>query len=173
MSSHGSSRRDFLRVSAFTTAALTLPQFTRSARAEPGLGADGGTFQRIERDIDLRAGALRRADLFADEQHRCFVALTLADDDGAVHVEFVERGAHGFDGGVVGSLFIAPPDQRGRADGRSFGHTDHFKDKNAIEDLAGGRGGHGNPCCGRCMWRALDRASRSVECSAAILSERS
>ncbi len=34
MNRHDSSRRDFLRVSAFTTAALSMPQFTGSLRAE-------------------------------------------------------------------------------------------------------------------------------------------
>jgi hypothetical protein len=74
----------------------------------------------------------RGANLFADIEHRRLVALALADHDGAVHVEFVERDAHRFHGGGVGSLFIAPADQFGGADRRGFGHADHFQDENAI-----------------------------------------
>src|SRR5690606_16195341 len=63
-------------------------------RVGPRLGGDGGAFQRIERDVDLGAFALRGANLLADEEHRGLVTLTLADDDSTVHVQRVERGAH-------------------------------------------------------------------------------
>ena len=36
----------------------------------------------------------RHADLLADEQHRRLVALALADDDRAGHLDVVERPAH-------------------------------------------------------------------------------
>ena len=80
-------------------------------RIGSGLGGDRGAFQRIERDVDLGAGALGRADLFADIEHRRFVALALADHYGSVHRQLVERGAHRFDRSMVGSLLIAAPDQ--------------------------------------------------------------
>src|SRR3546814_14298013 len=85
------------------------------------LGGDRGAFERIERDIDLRPLARRRAHFLTDIEHRRLVALALADHDGAVHVEAVERLAHCLDGGGVGGLFIAAPDQRrelGRASWR-------------------------------------------------------
>ena len=104
----------------------------------PGLGADRGALQRIERDVDLGAVAGRRADLLADEQHRRLVALALADHDGAVHVELVERGAHRLDRGGVGRLFVAAPDQRRGGDRRGFGHAHHFEHEDAVEHLAGG-----------------------------------
>ena len=72
-----------------------------------GLGADRRAFQRIERDVDRRAVAA--ADLFPDEQHRRLVALALADHDGAVDVEFVERSAHRLDRRGVRRLFVAAP----------------------------------------------------------------
>jgi hypothetical protein len=108
-----------------------------------GLGTDRGAFQRIERDVDLGAGALGRADLLADEQHRRLVALALTDDDGPVHVELVERGAHRLDGGGVGRLLVAAADQLGSGDRRRFGHADHFEDEDAVEDVADGCGVHG------------------------------
>jgi aryl-alcohol dehydrogenase-like predicted oxidoreductase len=46
MSRHDSSRRDFLRVSAFTTAALSLPGFARSARAEDAKPAPASSLER-------------------------------------------------------------------------------------------------------------------------------
>ena len=80
-------------------------------RVRAVLGGDGGAFERIERDVDLRTLARRSADLLADVEHRRLVALTLADDHGAVHVKLVEGGTHGFDCGCVGGLFVAPADK--------------------------------------------------------------
>ena len=106
-------------------------------RVGAGLGGDRGAFERIERDVDLRALADRRADLLADIEHRRLVALALADHDGAVHIELVERGAHRLDGGGIGRLLVAAPDQRRGGDRRGFGDAHHFEHENAVEDVAG------------------------------------
>ena len=113
-----------------------------SQAVRPRLGADGGAFQRVERDIDPRPLARRVADLFADEQHRRLIALALADHDRAVHVQLVERGTHRLHRRRVRRLFIAAPDQLRRRNRRRLGHADHFKDEHAVERLAAF--GHGN-----------------------------
>ena len=46
---------------------------------------------------------------------------------------------------MIGGLFITATDQIGCGNGSGFGHADHFEDENAVENLAGGRGGHDNP----------------------------
>ena len=108
------------------------------------LGGDRRSLERIERDVDARAAALSGADLLPDVEHRCFIALALADDDGAVERQLVERVAHGFDSGRIGSFLIASPDELGCIDGGGFGHADHFQDEQAVENggVCGG-GGHG------------------------------
>ncbi len=46
MSTHGSSRRDFLRLSAATTAALSLPQFASSLRAQDAVAPAASALER-------------------------------------------------------------------------------------------------------------------------------
>src|SRR3546814_4342458 len=70
----------------------TLFPYSTLFRSRAALRGDRGAFERVERDVDLRAAA---ADLLADVEHRCLVALALADHDGAVDLEVVERGPHG------------------------------------------------------------------------------
>ena len=103
-------------------------------RVGAGLGGDRRSFERVERDVDPGAGALRAADLFADIEHRRFVALALADDHGAVHRQFVERGAHRLDRGGVGGFLVAAPDQLRRGDCRRLGDPHHFHHEDAVED---------------------------------------
>ena len=103
-------------------------------RIGAGLGGDGRAFERVERDVDARAAVGRGADLFADVEHRRLVALAFADDHGAVHRQFVERGAHCLDCGGIGGLLVAAADQMRCGDRRRFGDADHFEDENAVED---------------------------------------
>ena len=114
---------DFLGTQAMVDRERIGASFRRDRRA----------FQRIERDVDLRPGSLRAADLLADIEHRRLVALALADHHGAVDLERVERLAHRFDCGSVGGLFVAPPDQLRRGDRGCLGHADEFEDEDAIE----------------------------------------
>src|SRR3546814_9820624 len=81
-------------------------------RVGPRLGGDRRAFERVDGDVDLGPLAGRIADLFADIEHRRLVALALADDDRAVHIEGVERGAHRLDRGGVGGLFVAATDRK-------------------------------------------------------------
>ena len=81
----------------------------------------GGAFQRVKRDVN--GGAAAGADLFADKQHRCLVAFALADDHDARDIQQVQLVAHGIDRRLIGSFFIAAPDQFGRGKGGCFGHT--------------------------------------------------
>ena len=111
-------------------------------RVLTSLGGDCRAFERIKRDVDLGALADGTADLFADKQHRRLVALALADDHGAVHVQLIERGAHRFDSGGIGCLFIATTDKAGGGDGGRLGYADHFENENAVKKLAAGRDAH-------------------------------
>ena len=94
-------------------------------RVRPALRGQRRTFQRIERDVDL--GALAGADFLADVEHRGLVPLALADDDGAIDIEQVERRAHGIDSGLVGGLFIAKTNKVTGGARRGFRYTDNFQ----------------------------------------------
>ena len=74
-----------------------------------------------------------RADLLADVEHRRFVALAFADHDGAGDRQRVERLAHGFDGGVVGGMFVAAADLFGGSNRCGFGHAHRFEREGAIQ----------------------------------------
>jgi len=63
------------------------------------------------RDVDLRLQAV--ADLLAEEQHRRFVLLALADDDGPFHVDRRERLPDGLHRPPVGGVLVAATLQRG------------------------------------------------------------
>ena len=80
-------------------------------RVGTGLGGNRRAFERVKRNIDLGALALRPADLFADEEHGRLVAFAFADDDRAIHVECVEGLAHRFHGCGIGSLLVAAADE--------------------------------------------------------------
>ena len=100
-------------------------------RIGEALGGDRGAFERIERDVDLGAGA--GADLFADIEHRRLVALAFADDDGAVDLEAVERLPHRVDRGLVGGLLVAAAHQPRRRQRRQLGHAHRFEREIAIQ----------------------------------------
>ena len=66
--------------------------------------------QRVDGDVHLRIGsddAVRLADFFADIEHRRFVALALADDDGAVDRNRVHFLPHGLDGDLIRLVTVA------------------------------------------------------------------
>ena len=71
-------------------------------------------------------------------QHRRLVAFALADHDGAVEIEFVERLAHRLDRGGVGRLLVAAAGQLRRGDRRRFGDSHHFEHEDTVEQVAGG-----------------------------------
>ena len=98
-------------------------------RVRAALGGDRRALQRIERDVDGRAAG---ADLLADEEHGRLVALALADHDGAVDGEAVERPAHGVDGGLVGGLLVAASHQLGGRQRRRLRHPDRLEGEIAI-----------------------------------------
>ena len=95
------------------------------------LGGQRRAFQRVKRDVHLRPVAA--ADLFADVKHRRLVAFALADDDDALDVEKVELVAHRVDGGLVGGLFVAAPDQAGRGMGGRLADTGKAQRQHAVE----------------------------------------
>ena len=92
-------------------------------------------FQRVEGDIDL--GARTIADFLADEQHRGLVALALADDDDALDIQKVQLVAHGVHGGLIGGLFVAAPDQRGRGMGCGLGHAGEAQREHTVVEILG------------------------------------
>src|SRR5262245_65174325 len=73
------------------------------------------------------------ADFLANEQHRRFVDLTLANDDGAVDRQLVEFAAHGVDRSLIGCLVLAMPPQARRGYRRTLGDAHDFEGKNALQ----------------------------------------
>jgi hypothetical protein len=112
-------------------------------RVRHRLGAQRGAFQRVQRDVDL--GALAQADLLADVQHRRFVALALADHHHAIHLDVVERGAHGVHGKLVGLLFIATAAQGGSGNGGSLRHAGNLDGQDTVQHVLSVP--HGGPLC--------------------------
>ncbi len=77
-------------------------------------------FQGVDRDVDL-GGGVRVADLLADVQHRCAVALSLADDDGAADVGVFHCPTHGFDRRAVRAVAVATSHEARGRDGAGLG----------------------------------------------------
>ena len=92
-------------------------------------GAQIGAFQRVDGDIHGHRPAvvLARAHLLADVEHGRFVALALADHDGAFDGERIQAAAHGFHRRLVGGVGVAHPHGAGRGDGRVFHYAQHFQ----------------------------------------------
>jgi hypothetical protein len=113
----------------------------RSAR----LGGDGGAFERIERDVD--AGAVPCAEPTFSPMKSIGASSRSPSPMTTVpsELELVERVAHRFDGGMIGRLFIAAPDQLRGRDRRGFGHPDHFQNEYAVEGVACSHHGIGHP----------------------------
>ena len=87
--------------------------------------AEVGALERIDGDVNLWiVAAVRRLvrypDLFADVEHRRFVALALADDDGPVDRHEVHLAAHRFHRHVIRFVSIALAHRRGARDGCLF-----------------------------------------------------
>ena len=93
-------------------------------------GGNRCALERIERNVDLGPAA---ADLFTDEQHRCFVAFAFADHHGAVYFQLVERRSHGIDCGLVGRLFVTAAHQLECRQRCGFGDAHRFHGKITIE----------------------------------------
>ncbi len=83
--------------------------------------------QRIDGDVHLWRVGGAVADGFADVEHGRLVALALADDDGAAHVNEPEGVAHRFSGGAVGAVPIAAPDETSRRQRGRLGHPNHLE----------------------------------------------
>ena len=122
--------------------------FVGRGQHRDGIGRAGGAqvraLERIDGDVDLVVGAALavalagQADLLADEEHRRLVALTLADDDGAVDRHRVELAPHRFDGRLIRAVAIALPHRVGTGDGRLFDDA---------QELEGEVGFHGGTLC--------------------------
>lgn len=112
-------------------------------RARHVLGAKGRALERVDSDINFRTGV--GADLFADEQHRRFVALTLANHHRTLDWNLVEFAPHGVHRSLVGSLFVAvAPEPRG-GHRSALSHANDFECENAFQQKLrrnGNRNGH-------------------------------
>ena len=95
------------------------------------LGRQRGAVHGVDGEVDLRAGAV--ADVLAVVEHRRFVLLALADDDGAAHGDRVEDRPHGVDGGLVDDLLVAAPEVAGRGERRGLGGTDELQREVAVD----------------------------------------
>jgi hypothetical protein len=87
-------------------------------------GAEVRSFERIDGDVDLGVDfpfGPASSEGLAHVKHRRLVALSLADDDRATHLEPVQLLAHRFDGHLVGVLSLAVAHRPCRGDGCFFG----------------------------------------------------
>ncbi len=100
-------------------------------RARHVFRAQRGALERIDGDVDLRAGV--QSYLFADEQHRRLVALALADHDRAFDRQFVELTPHRVDRSLVGRLLLAVAAQPRRRYRGTLRHTHNFERQDALE----------------------------------------
>ena len=67
------------------------------------------------------------ADLLADVEHGCFVALALADDDGAVDWHVVHDAAHRLDSRLIGGVPISLAHGVGAGDRGLFDDAEEFQ----------------------------------------------
>src|ERR1700730_14171395 len=100
-------------------------------RARHVLGAQRGALQRVDGDIDLRAGV--HSDLLADKQHRRLVALALADHDRAFDRQLVEFAPHRVQRSLVGRLLVAVTAQPRRRYRRALRHAHDFECENTLQ----------------------------------------
>ena len=95
------------------------------------VGDEVRALERIDGDVDrgrrLAGLDALSADLLADVQHRRLVALALADDDRAGHVDLVHRPAHRLDRGPVGVVLGAAAHVASGGDRRGLRDPDHLE----------------------------------------------
>ena len=125
-------------------AALFRQRHSRN-RIRPALGGDGGTLQRVHRDIHFRPAADLgvKPDFLADIEHRRLIHLALADYHCAGDGDGIEGLAHGFHRGAIGGVLVAPANPAGGCECSGFRHAHQFKRQVAVNNHAGGRGGGG------------------------------
>ena len=99
-------------------------------RARHSLRCQRRSFERIDRNVDLRVGAV--ADVLSVEEHRRLILLTLADYNDTVHRNRVEHKAHRVNGGLIGSQLVAHAHQSRRRERSGFGYAHQFKGEISI-----------------------------------------
>jgi hypothetical protein len=100
------------------------------------LGGQGRPVDRVDRDVARGAGAV--TDLLAVEQHGCFVLLTLADHDDALHLDGVDERAHRVDRDPVGTVLVTAADPAAGSHGSGLGHADQVEGEISVGRLSGG-----------------------------------
>ena len=90
-------------------------------------------FDRIDGHVEL--GFEPVADLLAEIEHRRFVLLAFADDDGALHVDRRECTSDGLDGAPVGAHLVASALQRSGGQGPGLGHPEQLQGQVAVHLL--------------------------------------
>ena len=96
-------------------------------RVGEAVGAQVRALQRIDGDVDLGRVRGAVAHLLADVEHRRLVALALADDDAAAHVQVAEGAAHRLGGGAVGAVLVAEADEARRGQRGGLGDANDFE----------------------------------------------
>ena len=94
-------------------------------------GGQARAFDGVDRNVNLWLEPV--ADLLAEEEHRGFVLLAFADDDGALHVDGRQRLADRLHRPPVGSLLVAATLQRGRGEGARLGHAQQLQREVAVD----------------------------------------
>ena len=107
-----------------------LGESDRGNRVRKTLGAQLGSLERIDGDVDL--GRRSVADVLAVVEHGRLVLLALADHDHAVHGHGVEQHPHRVHRRAVGALLVAAPDPAGAGKRGVLGRTHELHREVAI-----------------------------------------
>ena len=94
------------------------------------VGAKVGAFAGINREIHARTRAT--ADFLADVEHRSFIALTLTDNDAALHIDLTHALAHGLNSRGVCFVLETFTGELSRCDGGLLDDLEDFLDERAI-----------------------------------------
>ena len=96
-------------------------------------GAEVRPLERIDGDVYCWIaavavlGMVSKAHLLADVQHRRLVALSLADDDGAVDRHAVHLAAHGFHRNLIGFVAVSLPHGVSAGNGSLLHHAQEIE----------------------------------------------
>ena len=103
------------------------------------LGAERGTFQRVQRDIHFGTAGTH---FLADIEHRRLVAFTLTDHDAAGNRQIVQLAAHGVDSHLVGGFLVPLTTIARGSHSGGFDHTCHLHRQHTVEMASLGGGFH-------------------------------
>ena len=107
------------------------------------LGGERGAVDRVDGDVDQRAGCRRRrCSPLKSIGASSFSPSPMTTMPSIVHRR--QDGAHRLDRGAVGAVLVAPPDPAGRRQGRRLGDPDQLHGQVAVGSFSRGHGRDGS-----------------------------